>query len=99
MLESLSRWELALAVYGLASAATFVAYGLDKGRATKGQRRIPEISLHMLALCGGWPGALLGMRAFRHKSAKIGFRLVTYAITALHAAGWALFLVARFGAA
>lgn len=84
-----------LAISAPASAACFVAYGLDKRRAQAGDRRISERTLHRLALMGGWPGALAAQRVFRHKTQKVGFRLTLGAIIALHgvalaAAAWLL---------
>jgi uncharacterized membrane protein YsdA (DUF1294 family) len=73
-----------------ASAACLIAYGLDKRRAQAGDRRISERTLHRLALAGGWPGAILGQRLFRHKTQKVRFRLTSAAIIALHALGLAL---------
>ena len=46
--------------------------------------RIPERTLHTLAFCGGWPGALLGQRHFRHKRQKLSFLVVFWALVALH---------------
>jgi uncharacterized membrane protein YsdA (DUF1294 family) len=40
--------------------------------------------LHLLALLGGWPGAVLGQQLFRHKTKKVVFRLVLWLILALH---------------
>lgn len=62
-----------------ASVLSFVFYGFDKYRAKKGGRRIPERTLHILALCGGWPGALAGQKTFRHKTQKTSFRIVFWA--------------------
>jgi uncharacterized membrane protein YsdA (DUF1294 family) len=50
------------------SLACFVAYGWDKRRAANGGRRVPESTLQLLAFFGGWPGALIGQRHFRHKT-------------------------------
>jgi uncharacterized membrane protein YsdA (DUF1294 family) len=52
---------------------TWVAYGLDKGRAKSGKWRIPERTLLLLALIGGSLGALAGMIMFRHKTRKAKF--------------------------
>ena len=52
---------------------TWVAYGLDKGRAKSGKWRIPERTLLLLALAGGSLGALAGMIMFRHKTRKPKF--------------------------
>ena len=52
---------------------TWVAYGLDQGRAKSGKWRIPERTLLLLALIGGSLGALAGMIMFRHKTRKAKF--------------------------
>ena len=72
-------WKLPLWVAGLyagASAATFIAYAADKSAAGRGAWRTPESTLHILALAGGWPGALLAQQFLRHKSTKQPFRQV-----------------------
>jgi uncharacterized membrane protein YsdA (DUF1294 family) len=81
-----------LAAYALASAATFVAYGLDKRRAVRGGRRVRERTLHWMELAGGWPGALAGQVVFRHKWRKGAFMAVFGAIALGHLAGWAAYL-------
>jgi len=68
------------------SLACFVAYGWDKGRAANGGRRVPEQTLHILSLLGGWPGALLGQRHFRHKTKKLSFLIVFWCVVVLHVA-------------
>lgn len=69
-------------VYALMSLVTFAIYAKDKYAARKGRWRTPEASLHMLALMGGWPGALVAQGKLRHKSKKTSFRF-TFWITVL----------------
>jgi len=77
-----------LAWYALASLATFTVFGVDKHRATRGQWRVPESTLHTLGLLGGWPGTAAGMRFFRHKTRKPRFTLVVAATAMLHLMAW-----------
>jgi len=83
----------ALGVYAVWAAAVsivcFAAYGVDKSAARRNRRRIAERTLHRLELIGGWPGALLARRVFRHKSRKLSYRVVFALIVAVH-----LFIVA-----
>jgi uncharacterized membrane protein YsdA (DUF1294 family) len=92
MLGYLAAWFLwkppawtALLYLG-ASALTFVAYALDKSAAQRGAWRIAEKNLHLLALAGGWPGALLAQQWLRHKSVKADFRAVFWATVVLNVA-------------
>lgn len=81
-------WAWALGWYALASAITFAAYRLDKRAAARGRWRTREKTLHVLALAGGWPGALLAQRLLRHKTRKRGFQVVTWVIILAHVAVW-----------
>ena len=67
---------LILAVYIFASLLTFFMYAVDKSAAMKGAWRTQEKTLHLLALAGGWPGALIAQVKLRHKSKKQSFRSV-----------------------
>ncbi|MEM9703364.1 MAG: DUF1294 domain-containing protein, partial [Planctomycetota bacterium] len=67
-------WWLAL-VEAAFSALAFPLQGWDKWRAGRGGRRVPEAALHLIELLGGWPGALIGRRLFRHKTVKVKYRL------------------------
>ena len=83
---------LLLGTYVIGSLLLFGLYGMDKAAARRGGRRIPESTLHIVALAGGWPGALLGQRVFRDKTQKQPFRTVFWATVVLNcaAAGWLL---------
>ena len=65
----------------------FVLMGVDKARAKRGSRRVPEATLFFLAVVGGSLGGLLGMAVFRHKtlhkSFRIGFPVILIAQLAL----------------
>ena len=88
-MPALPEWMLWVACgYGLMSLVTLVVYGVDKRRAQRGRSRIPERSLHLLELLGGWPGAVLGQVMFRHKLRKPSYMVVFAGIVALHAAFW-----------
>ena len=73
------------------SLLTLLAYGWDKRRAVSGGRRVPENTLHVLALCGGWPGAWVGRPLFRHKTRKQPFSTIFWALGVLHAGFWLWF--------
>ena len=84
-------------VVALMSLVTFAAYGFDKRRAQRDGRRVPEKTLHLMALLGGWPGAWAGRKTFRHKTQKLSFRIVFWMCVVLHiaAVGGMVFLWAR----
>lgn len=70
--------------YGGLGLAAFVVFGLDKRAALKDKPRTAEIKLWLLALVGGFGGAMLAMALFRHKTSKRGFLWPFYAATLLH---------------
>jgi len=70
--------------YLVLSTLTFGVYALDKAAAMRGGWRIAENTLHLLAVFGGWPGALLAQQLLRHKSVKAGFRQVFWATVLLN---------------
>lgn len=61
-------------LYLIVSIFTLIIYRQDKIAAKNKQRRTPEMTLHVLALIGGWPGAVLAQRVFHHKSKKNSFQ-------------------------
>jgi uncharacterized membrane protein YsdA (DUF1294 family) len=60
--------------YLIASPITFIAYGWDKKAAKSNRRRIPEQTLHLFELLGGWPGAWIAQQHFHHKSRKLSYQ-------------------------
>ncbi len=67
-----------VAVYYGLTILTFILYARDKSAAQRGAWRISEKTLHLFALLGGWPGALLGQKLLRHKSQKQPFKAVLW---------------------
>ena len=63
-------------IYIVVSMIAFIAYGLDKTAARRGNRRISESTLHLMALFCGWPGAYAAQRMLRHKTAKASFQRI-----------------------
>lgn len=61
-------------IYLAMSAVSYFMYLFDKAAAGQGRRRMPESSLHLADLLGGWPGALVAQQQFRHKTAKTSFQ-------------------------
>lgn len=72
--ERIPWWFVPL--YAGASFVAWLIYAWDKSRAEMRGRRVAEDTLHLLALIGGWPGALVAQRQFRHKTRKRSFRVV-----------------------
>lgn len=77
-------WRILVGVPGVASLFTYFAYRADKRRAELDEWRIPEATLHLGELLGGWPGAFLAQRKYRHKTAKVSFQLIFWIIVLFH---------------
>jgi len=77
------------------SAIAFIAYALDKHAAQTRRWRIPESTLHLLELAGGWPGAWIAQQSLRHKSRKPGYRLAFWMMVVVHCAALAAWLWTR----
>jgi len=59
---------------------SYAAYAHDKRSARQGEWRISEAGLHLTELMGGWPGAFLAQRQFRHKVSKFSYQVVFWGI-------------------
>ena len=77
---------IALGVLLLLSLSALFIYGVDKSAAQAGRWRTAESTLHLLSLAGGWPGAWIAQRLFRHKVSKKSFMAVYWATVLAHVA-------------
>jgi uncharacterized membrane protein YsdA (DUF1294 family) len=84
--------EVILPGYLILSVISFGAYALDKWAAQRGASRTPELTLHLLAVAGGWPGALLAQQALHHKTIKQPFRRLFWVSVGINCALLAAFL-------
>ena len=87
---SIGVWLLYIVMSGI----TFRAYLWDKRAAMRSEWRTMENTLHLFALMGGWPGALLAQRLLRHKNQKDAFQdsfFITVVINILLLLGFSLY--------
>lgn len=87
-----------LAIYAGLSILTYLVYAADKSAAEKGTWRTQESTLHLFALAGGWPGALIAQQMLRHKSKKESFRFVFW-VTVVVNCGVFIWLFSTSGSA
>ena len=79
---------LLLGWLGVSSLIALLLFGLDKFCAGRlDNRRISETHLCLIGAAGGWPGGLLGMLVFRHKTSKLTFQ-IKYALAFVVWAAW-----------
>lgn len=81
--------EILVAAAGFLFAINVVAlagFGLDKRLAVSGAWRLREAWLLLTALAGGWVGAKLGQRLFRHKTRKQPFGMILNGVVLFQAA-------------
>lgn len=71
-----------LALYYGASIIAYGVYAWDKTAAQNARGRVPESTLHLMSLLGGWPGALIAQALLRHKTRKPSF-LIRYWFTVI----------------
>ena len=74
--------------------AVFAAYGADKRAARQGNWRVPEAYLHTLEFLGGWVGAFVAQKFFRHKTKKKSYRLMFWLMLVLQ--GAAIYIILRY---
>ncbi len=89
----MEKYLTALWIYlAVVNIALFILMGVDKVKAIKGSRRIPEATLFLLALIGGGLGGSFGMFSFRHKSRHLKF-LIGFPVITIVQAGLFIWLV------
>lgn len=83
-------YYLVIAIPLLSLTSAFL-YGFDKHRAMRDGRRVPESTLLLFDLLGGWPGGWWAQYKFRHKTQKTSFRirfLLAAAINIIAVGSW-----------
>lgn len=66
------------------SVLAWLNYRSDKKAAEAGAWRVSETMLHTLELFGGWPGAFLAQRRYRHKTKKASYQAIFQSIVFLY---------------
>lgn len=77
-----------LAWYLVIGVVTFFVYAKDKRAAINGNWRVPEKTLHIFSVAGGWLGALIAQDKLRHKTQKQPFRAIYWATVAVNVAAF-----------
>ncbi|MFA0155138.1 DUF1294 domain-containing protein [Vibrio sp. 10N.261.46.A3] len=80
--KALLVWYLVIGV------VTFFVYAKDKRAATNGNWRVPEKTLHIFSVAGGWLGALIAQDKLRHKTQKQPFRSIYWLTVAMNVAAF-----------
>ncbi len=84
-LSAWMHWPMWLpATYMGVSGVTYLFYWHDKSAARNDRQRTPEKTLQLLALFGGWPGALFAQSVLRHKNRKTSFQGVFWVAVAIN---------------
>lgn len=73
-----------LLLVSIVNIITYWVYMQDKQAAQRQARRVPENTLHLLAVLGGWPAAYLAQEKLRHKTQKQPFRKIYFCTIALN---------------
>ncbi|MEZ9160399.1 DUF1294 domain-containing protein [Vibrio lentus] len=74
--------------YVVIGAVTFVVYAKDKRAAINGNWRVPEKTLHIFSVAGGWLGALIAQDKLRHKTQKQPFRAIYWLTVVINVAAF-----------
>ena len=80
--------KVLLAWYLVIGSVTFVVYAKDKRAAINGNWRVPEKTLHIFSVAGGWLGALIAQDKLRHKTQKQPFRAIYWLTVVINIAAF-----------
>ncbi|MCB1684690.1 MAG: cold shock and DUF1294 domain-containing protein [Pseudomonadales bacterium] len=86
-----------LGLYFVTGTLAFIMYWYDKSAARTSRWRTAENTLHFVDLLGGWPGSLIAMEVFRHKSRKASFQRIFW-VTVMVNCGVLAWLISPAGA-
>ncbi|MCG9673497.1 DUF1294 domain-containing protein [Vibrio chagasii] len=78
--------KVLLAWYLVIGVVTFFVYAKDKRAAINGNWRVPEKTLHIFSVAGGWLGALIAQDKLRHKTQKQPFRAIYWLTVVINVA-------------
>ncbi len=90
-LVALLLWRVPVWVSVLYAGTSLLAaalYAADKRAAVEERWRVPEQSLILVGLVGGWPGAVIAQQMLRHKTRKTAFRVEFWASVGLNVIGF-----------
>ena len=87
-------WILAIWLV-LINFVLFLTMAIDKAKAKRDKRRVPEATLVLMALLGGSIGGIAGMWACRHKTRHFSF-LVGFPLILILQIVLAVFLIVKF---
>ncbi|MEZ8204876.1 DUF1294 domain-containing protein [Vibrio splendidus] len=74
--------------YLVVGLMTFFVYAKDKRAAINGNWRVPEKTLHIFSVAGGWLGALIAQDKLRHKTQKQPFRAIYWLTLVINVAAF-----------
>ena len=77
-----------LVSYLVIGIVTFFVYAKDKRAAINGNWRVPEKTLHIFSVAGGWLGALIAQDKLRHKTQKQPFRAIYWLTVVINVAAF-----------
>ena len=79
----IATWAVPVAML-VVSVTAWITYRSDKKAAEAGSWRVSETMMHLLEILGGWPGAFLAQRRYRHKTRKASYQLIFQSIVFLY---------------